>query len=326
MILPYYLRLLCLCFATFFVVHALSWLVVRSIAPTAARIAETMRPRTSSRLLFGLRMAPAAITLFLVVGFCVPSYVWLEPDIASERVGFACLLAALLGTAVWAAALVRGFSSVARTARYMRDCQRNGVETTVGQDSSQVLVLNGEVPLMAVAGVMHPCLVVSKSVMDALSEEQKEAAFRHETAHRISRDNLKKFLFLLAPDILPFVSGLSSLERGWAKFTEWAADDQAVDGDPQRALSLASALVKVAKMGVHSTPSYLLSSLVDDDRDLETRVNRLLREPAYAERPLAPMVALARNAALIVGGVAATMLLWPGSLSGIHQLLEHLVQ
>jgi beta-lactamase regulating signal transducer with metallopeptidase domain len=196
----------------------------------------------------------------------------------------------------------------------------------VGQDSSQVLVLNGEVPLMAVAGVMHPCLVVSKSVMDALSEEQKEAAFRHETAHRISRDNLKKFLFLLAPDILPFVSGLSSLERGWAKFTEWAADDQAVDGDPQRALSLASALVKVAKMGVHSTPSYLLSSLVDDDRDLETRVNRLLREPAYAERPLAPMVALARNAALIVGGVAATMLLWPGSLSGIHQLLEHLVQ
>ena len=326
MILPYYLRMLCLCFATFFVVHALSWLVVRSLAPTAARIAETMRPRMSSRLLFGLRMAPAAITLFLVIGFCVPSYVWLEPDIASERVGFACLLAALLGTAVWAVALLRGFSSVARTARYMRVCRRNGVVTTVGQDLAQVLVLNDDVPLMAVAGVMHPCLVVSRSVMDALSEEQKEAAFRHETAHRISRDNLKKFLFLLAPDILPFVSGLSSLERGWAKFTEWAADDQAVDGDPQRALSLASALVKVAKMGVHPTPSYLLSSLVDDDRDLETRVDRLLREPAYAGKPLAPVVAFARNAALVVSGVAATMLLWPGSLSGVHQLLEHLVQ
>ena len=32
MILPYYLRLLCLCFATFFVVHALCWLVIRSVA------------------------------------------------------------------------------------------------------------------------------------------------------------------------------------------------------------------------------------------------------------------------------------------------------
>ena len=189
-----------------------------------------------------------------------------------------------------------------------------------------MLVLNGDVPLMAVAGVIHPRLVVSQSVMDALSDEQKEAAFRHETAHRISRDNLKKFLFLLAPDIVPFVSGLANLENGWTKFTEWAADDQAVDGDPQRALSLASALVKVAKMGVHSTPSYLLSSLVDDDRDLETRVDRLLREPAYAEKPLAPLVAFARNASLVIAGVAATILLWPESLGGIHRLLEHLVQ
>ncbi len=326
MILPYYLRLLCLCFATFFMVHAVSWLVIRSIAPSAVRIAETMRPRMSSRLLFGLRIAPSAMTLFLVVGFCVPSYVWLEPDVASERVGFACLMAAVLGASVWSVALLRGFSSLARTARYMRVCQSNGVETTVGPDSAHLLVVQDEVPLMAVAGVMRPWLVVSQSVMDALSEEQKEAAFRHETAHRISRDNLKKFLFLLTPDIVPFVSGLSSLEHGWARFTEWAADDQAVDGDPQRALSLASALVKVAKMGVRPTPSYLLSSLVDDDRDLEIRVDRLLREPAYAEKPLAPVVAFARNAAVVVAGVAATMLLWPGSLSGVHQLLEHLVQ
>ncbi len=213
MSLPYYIRLLCLCFATFFVVHALSWLVVRSAARAALRIADTVRPRSSSRLLFWLRMAPAVITLFLVVGFCVPSYVWLEPDIATEHVGFACLLAALLGAAAWVVSLLRGFSSVVRTSRYMRVCHRNGVETTVGQDSAHALVLDGDVPLMAVAGVVHPCLVVSQSVMNALSEEQKEAAFRHETAHRISGDNLKKFMFLLAPDVLPFVSGLSDLER-----------------------------------------------------------------------------------------------------------------
>ena len=180
--------------------------------------------------------------------------------------------------------------------------------------------------VMAVAGVWHPRLVVSQSVMDALTPEQKEAAFRHEAAHRVSRDNLKKLLFVLSPDILPFVSGLSSLEQGWAKFTEWAADDEAVSGDQDRALSLASALVRVAKLGVHPAPAYLLSSLVDDDRELETRVDRLLREPAYAEKPLQPLVAFVRNAALIVGGVAVTMLLWPESLGSIHQLLEHLVQ
>lgn len=128
MTLPYYLRLLCLCFATFFVVHALCWLVIRSIAGSAVKIAGTMKPGVSARLLFWLRMAPAAATLFLVIGFCVPSYIWLEPDVASERVGFACLLAALLGAAVWLVALVRGLLSVARTAQYVRSCQSNGVE------------------------------------------------------------------------------------------------------------------------------------------------------------------------------------------------------
>ena len=126
MILPYYLRLLCLCFATFFVVHALCWLVIRSIARAAVKMAAAVRPRLSARLLFGLRMAPAAFTLFFVVGFCVPSYVWLEPPVQDERVGLACLLAAVLGAAGWAVSLLRGTVSVVRTAHYLRVCGLNG--------------------------------------------------------------------------------------------------------------------------------------------------------------------------------------------------------
>ncbi len=60
--------------------------------------------------------------------------------------------------------------------------------------------------MMAMAGVMHPKLVVSKAVLAALSQEQKEAAFRHEAAHRSSRDNLKRLMFLLSPDVVPFVA------------------------------------------------------------------------------------------------------------------------
>ena len=99
MSLSYTWRLLCLCCATFFVVHAVIWLVVHGLSSTAVRVGETMKPRGSSRLLFALRMAPVAVTLFLVLGFCVPSYVWLEPDITGERVGVSCLLAAALGVA-----------------------------------------------------------------------------------------------------------------------------------------------------------------------------------------------------------------------------------
>ena len=326
MSLPYYMRLLCLCFATFFVVHALSWLVVRSVSATAVRVAETMRPRFSARVLFGLRMAPVGITLFLVLGFCVPSYVWLEPDISGERVGIACLLAAAFGAAVWAVSLLRGLVSVIRTRRYVRRYSAVTCAAGTGDNASEVLVVNQATALMAVAGVLRPRLLVSQDVMNVLSEEQKEAAFRHEAAHSVSRDNLKKLLFLLSPDVLPFVPGFSMLERSWARFTEWAADDAAVDGNQNRALSLASALVRVAKLGVHSTPSYLLSSLVDSNADLASRVDRLLREPAYAGKPLAPLAAITGNVALVIGGVTATLLLWPESLGTVHRLLEHLVR
>lgn len=322
MILPYYIRLLCLCLATFFVVHAVIWLAVRSLDARAVRVAATMRPRMASRFLFALRMAPVAVTVFLIVGFCVPSYVWLEPDLAGERVGWFCLLAAAIGAMVWAASLVRGLTAMVRTDRYLRRCQ--GQAPYAGAEG--VVVVNDAAAVMAVAGVVNPTLVVSQVVLDALSPEQREAAFRHEAAHRTSQDNLKRLLFLLSPDVLPLVGGIRRLERAWATFTEWSADDEAVDGDQERALSLASALVRVAKLGVHGSPAHLLCSLMDDDRDLETRVNRLLRPPAYAEKPLAPVVAFMRNAGLVIGGVSGTLLLWPQSLGSIHRLLEHLLQ
>jgi Zn-dependent protease with chaperone function len=320
------MRLLCLCCATFFVVHAVSWLVVRALSSTAVRVGETMKPRVSSRLLFSLRIAPVAVTLFLVLGFCVPSYVWLEPDITGERVGVTCLLAAVLGVAGWMVSLLRGLVSVVRTQQYIRRCESGIHEKDANHATPELVVVSQTNAVMAVAGVLHPRLLVSQDVMNALSKEQKEAAFRHEAAHGASRDNLKRLLFLLTPDVVPFAGSFSKLEEGWARFTEWAADDEAVDGDPSRALSLASALVRVAKLGVPATPSYLLSSLVDSDRDLATRVDRLLREPEYAVKPMAPLVARTRNIALVVGGVAVTVLFWLESLGSVHRILERLVQ
>ena len=112
---------------------------------------------------------------------------------------------------------------------------------------------------------MHPQLLISKSVLNGLTAEQTEAALRHEQAHRTSRDNIKRFLILLSPDVLPFLRTFASLEHSWAKFTEWAADDQATAGDSHRALSLASALVRVARLGSKPQLSFLFSSLVSDD-------------------------------------------------------------
>ncbi len=330
MALPYLLRLLCLCFATFFIVHAASAILVWIGAPAAFRVAQHSKPGFAAKFLFLFRMFPFALTLFVVLGFCIPSYLWLEPLASGEKVGFACLAAAAMGLIVWLLSVFRVGFSLLRTSRYMSSCQRNGQEVTVDGEAVPVLVLKRDAPVMAVAGLVRPKLIVSRGVLHKLTPEQREAAFRHEQAHQASRDNLKRFLCLLAPDALPFISGFRKIERQWSRYTEWAADDHAVAGDSRRALSLAAALVSVAKMGVDHQPAYLLSSLysplVAEDEDLAVRVDRLLREQQYAEKPLAPLVQVARNVALVGGSLVVAALVWPGSLGSVHRILEKLIQ
>lgn len=326
MISPYLLRLLCLCLASFFLVHAALGLATRIAAPAAIRLAERMRPRLATRLLLALRMFPLALAVFIVVGLCVPSYLWLEPGATAERVGFACSAAVLLGVAVWGISIARVLRATAASLRYTRHCQRLGRQTRVPGEPSPVLVVEGEAPLLALAGVIRSQLVISQSVLRALSGEQLDAALRHERAHRTSRDNLKRLFLLAAPDILPFSRGFADLERGWARFSEWAADDRAIEGDGRRSLSLAAALVRVARLGAPPRPSPFLASLVADGSDLSARVDRLLRAKPPQEKPLSGMRALVGSAALLMVGLLVAAMLRPATLYSVHRLLEHLVR
>ena len=323
--LPYTMRLLCLCGASFFMIHMALALAARLSAGTAVRWAEHMKPSSAARFLFVLRTAPLALTLTAVLAFCVPSYLWLEPEISRERVGFVCVLLAVLGAALWASALLRVMGAVRGTTRYLHECERHGRKITVPGEDSPALLVADKNPVMAVAGVFRPQLLISRRVMSGLSAEQCEAALRHEHAHLSSGDNLKRLLILLSPDALPFGSAFSHLERAWSRFTEWAADDQATDGDPQRALTLASALVSVAKMGSDRRPTYLSCSLVGGTRDLSERVERLLRPQPKPDKPIKELISLLSGAGGLVAAAIAIMVIWPGSLTVVHQALERLI-
>jgi hypothetical protein len=328
--LPYTWRLLCLCCASFFVIHMALALAARLSAGTAGRMAERMKPSSAARFLFVLRILPMALTVFVVLAFCIPSYLWLEPRAAGEKVGFICFLMATLGAGIWALSISRVIAAVNGTVRYLHRCERHGRKIKMPGESSPALLVEDKAPLLAVAGVVHPQLLISKGVMNGLTAEQREAALRHEQAHCTSHDNIKRFLILLSPDMLPFMRSFTSLERSWARFTEWAADDQATAGDSQRALSLASALVRVARMGSKPQLSFLFSSLVSsslvaDDEELSDRVDRLLRPQPTPGKPAEVLVPFLTGTGALVAGAITLVLVWPGSLSVVHQALEQLM-
>jgi hypothetical protein len=323
MIVPYLLRLLCLCLASFFLLNFLLGLTASMASRAAVRVAERIRPRSATRFLLTLRLLPPTLAVGIVLGLCVPSYLWLEPDSASERAGLACLAMASLGALSWSLALRRAAWAIAASLGCHRMWRKAGREASRSRELSGVVVVERETPLLALAGVFRPRLIVSGAVLRALPAEQLALAFDHEKAHRDSRDNLKRLLLLLAPDAIPFVTGFRLLDRAWAKFSEWAADDEAARGDSHRALSLAAALLRVARMGAAPRLSFLHTSLVPGDHELSARIDRLLRfEPHRPSSRLAVPRLFFCGATLLSAGSLLTLLFWPRTLLAMHRLLE----
>jgi Zn-dependent protease with chaperone function len=306
MTIPYFGRLLCLCLAAFFLANFAFSAAVTMLSPLAIRYARRLRPDAGARLLFGLRLLPAALSSLVVLCLCAPSYLWLEPDTAVERVGTGCLAAAMLGAAIWATGAARALAASIRSARYLRNCAS---------------LASADTPLLMLAGVFHPRLVVSRSVRSALTAEQLDVAVRHEWAHGTARDNLKRLLLRLAPDTLPGWRAFDALERNWSRLAERAADDRAVAGSRERAFALASALVRVARMGPASAAPPLATSLLAETADLAARVERLLEGNSGEAPPRglpAPAIALALCATAVV--------FHPSTLYAVHELLERLTR
>jgi Zn-dependent protease with chaperone function len=326
MILPYLLRLLFLCLASFFVLNVAAGLLVCILSKSAIHLAASRTPIGAARLLLGLRLLPFVLALLFVLELCVPSYLWLEPTATSERVGLMCGVLGLLGAATWLNSLARTAQSLFACLCHRRLCRFAGQQARLPGESLPVVLVENEAPLLAMSGLFRPRLLISRSVLQSLSAEELDAALAHEHAHRSSRDNLKRLLIQLAPDIFPFLHPLRTLERTWSQFAEWAADDQATAGDSGRAVSLAAALVQVARMGRGPRLPFLSTSLLASDRDLSARVDRLLETPPVIPAPIAPARPALRTAGVLLIGCMAALLATPATLAVVHELLELLLR
>lgn len=305
----YFVRLLLLSGAAFFIVRMVAEALAAVLAPSVLRRADNMQPRRAARVLLSLRLLPGAISA-IAVALCVPSYLRFEPQMPAEQAGIACLAAAILGAAICVLAIFRSFSALVRSTLHLR--RAGGRESSIEGESVWIV---GHSAGLALAGILRPRLLISERALAGLSPEELAVALRHEQAHRTSRDNLKRLLILLAPSPFP---AMRTLEEAWARDAEWAADDRATAGDAGRSASLASALVRVARLQLAVGMPPLVTPLVAQGEDLSLRVDRLL-SPSGARESGSRLAAIALAlAAVLIASLAM-------NLRVVHLLLESLL-
>jgi hypothetical protein len=325
----YLARLACVVLATGFFAFAAGSAV--SAASTGLVLAwarraafERRRPEFIAGWLFRARLLPLGAMAATVFGVVLPSYLWLEPHAGRESLGLGFLLAAGAGAGLLTCLARRAWRAARQASQFAAQCRQAGVAVAnPNAPQARLWVIPEAPPLLALAGIVRPSLVISRAVLERLAPEELTASLRHEAAHLHAGDNFKRWLMRILPG---YGRGSRAIEATWARMTEWAADDRAVRSphgpDPARSLALASALVAVAQLGSHSCPAFCSPLAGNTAGELQVRVRRLLRfdTPQPRERH--------QKAALIASllGTAALIVLAPAGLALAHAVLERLLR
>lgn len=291
--------------------------VIASAAAWAAGRSLTRCESPSPSALLAVRLLPAAVALGFAGFIFAPGHIRLEPRETEESFGFVIAVLALAGLVILGRSLRRALQVMA-AARRVRGWLHLPIATRAG-DAWQVDGFAG----VSLAGVIRPRILVGSEARQLLTHEELEAAVAHEAAHRRAFDNVKRCVMFCAPDVFGWSATAQRLEEQWRAAAESQADTRAVLGDPGRAVHLASALVKIARLGA-TTRAALHSpvwSTFHEPSLLEVRVRQLVAGSRM--HPAGFLVSSALSACLAASLVA---LAWAANASArVHHLTEHLI-
>jgi hypothetical protein len=302
-----------LTFACFLAINLVVSMLVVAIAARQSRI-------VSPTFWFTLRILPAVLAASFVALVFVPSYWRYEPRETAE--GFditlmACALAALL---MLAAAGARGVAAWWRANRRTRLWMRTSRPIDLGT-TLPAFAVDAEQAVMALVGVFRPRLLVTRGLIDALTDEELAASVAHELGHSRAWDNLKRLAMRAAPDVLAATDTARAIERRWASAAEHDADRMCGRASAATRCALASALVKVARL---TPPEPIIAepiSTLIGGGEIASRVRVLLDDgtaaPARQPRSLQWICA-----AIAVAALAST---YGPLLRSVHELTEILV-
>jgi hypothetical protein len=311
---PFLLHGMTLAFAWFLLLNAAASLLVVLVSSRLRKGPSAASPG----FWLALRLSPAVLSVTFVALVFLPSYWRYEPRELVE--GFDITLTALAGLAlvIVGTAVARGVIAWRRAEQRTQGWMRAGRPLALAGTPMTAYAIDTDAPVMALVGVLRPCLLITRPVLEALTDEELSASVAHELGHWRSRDNLKRLAMRAAPDLLSATGVARALERRWAAAAEHVADLAAGDGGDARC-ALASALVKVARLTPPGPPVAEPISALIDGGDITERVQRLLADaPAGAGSRSLHWLALAIPASALALGYSPLLRL-------VHSVTELLV-
>ena len=305
------------------VVLALAWFtavnLVMSAATCAVALLRPVRETQRPMLLLWLRLAPSAAAALFVLAVFLPAHASLEVAGTEEQFGFALLALAAIAVAMLGASAWR----VGHAVRVCRQLRASFASASERIGDQHVVTIPG-LPGVSLAGLFRTTILVGSVVREALTSEELAVAIAHETAHLRAQDNLKRLAMVAAPDFFRLTPTAGRLEQQWRDAVECAADSNAVAGDEARAITLASALVKVARLSETRTRGLTspVWSTFYEGALLEFRVRRLVA--GVQQGSGVPMPTPLSASMILFAAIAAA---WAGGLPvALHQFSELLIR
>lgn len=283
-----------------------------------------------AQLIFLLRLGPLAVAIVLVFAFILPAYFLHEPEDSGEVVSLKLGFLAVVSSVAVVITVARAAKGLLSTRRMAAKWRRNAVPLDVDGTTLPVYRIDEQFPVAAVVGIFRPRIFVARQAIESLSPEELRAVLEHEIGHVRSRDNLKRLILRVCRDLLLIPIG-SELDKAWADNAEAAADEYVAAQGGHKALDLASALVKVARLASLGLPSVAAtdSALLDGRSDVTERVRRLLELADEAGGPAATRhskyIAAARLTVAAATGLLVLHFIDRRLLLTTHEAIEHFV-
>jgi Zn-dependent protease with chaperone function len=307
----YELRLAVIGLAAF----AAAGLLGAAAVPWLARRIRLADPASRASVLERLRIFPAAAGI-AAGALSVTSYLIFEPRHDEEKAGVILLALASLAAGLMILALGRWWHVARVTRRTLRHWLETSRPIALAGAGVPAYEVAAAFPIVAVVGVRRPRLIIARSVLESCPAEELAAILAHEQSHLKRRDNLRRALLVLTPDVLGWLPISRRLVTDWHEASEELADDFAGASDPARRLTLARALIRVARLApAGASAACLPASALYRGESVDRRVRRLLAPPSI-DRPAPP--AAWRRPVLGFLTVAACTL----ALGGVQAIVE----